>query len=302
MYNGRIFKFRYFLGFTMAKSKLSNHSQYIPIVTEKLVTRRKSSLYSKNQFFSDNWYNPAKILFFLLFVTFTLFLTSCNSVKNEKKYEIGIDPSFYPLGLGKLEKNTDGFVRELLLEMSEVLNIRFFVIRANWDNLFYGLEKSNYHGAVSSKYPYSFSSEKYNFSDLLLETGPALIVRKGAKDNSLEKMGGKLVGYIRGEESIFILEKYPTIVIKTYDSIPPLLEDLKNGFLDGAIADRIKMTSFVNNLYFDSLEVVLPLTKQGLRLVSLKKEEEIIKLFNSGLSKLEKKGIILKLKKKWSLS
>ena len=45
-----------------------------------------------------------------------------------------------------------------------------------------------------------------------------------------------------------------------------------------------------------------PLVEEGLRFLTLKKEEDkLMRLFNSGLKTLEKKGIIAKLKKKWQL-
>ena len=226
----------------------------------------------------------------------------CSSIKNEKKYYIGIDPSFYPLGLGLLGKQTYGFSQELLLEMAEEMNIRFFVIQANWDNLFSGLEADKYKAVFSSKYPYVFSKDKYNFSNVFLETGPSLVVRKGADNKLLDMLDGKLVGYIKEEDSIFILEKHPNILVKDYDSMAVLLEDVSNGHLEAAIVNSIQGSNFVNNLYGNSLVINPPLTDEGIRLISLNKDEEIIKMFNKGLDRLEKKGIVTKLKRKWGLN
>ena len=236
-----------------------------------------------------------------LLISFCLSGCSCGSGSKEKSYYIGIDPTFYPLDLGKKEKNVYGFTRELLLEMTEHLNARFFVVKANWDNLFDGLEEHKYQAVFSAKYPYIFMKDKYNYSNIMLNTGYALTVRKNEKARSLEDMQEKLVGYIRGEESINLLEKYPDIIVKIYDSMPLLLADVNNGFLDGALVQVIKGTSFVNNLYSDTLEITPSITDHGIRLISNKENEKIIELFNKGLEKLEKDGILSKLMKKWNL-
>jgi ABC-type amino acid transport substrate-binding protein len=248
-------------------------------------------------------YRLSKLTFFILFLVSSIYLSgcSCGCSKAGKKYYIGIDPTFYPLGLGFAVKNVYCFSQELLLEMSEVLNVRFFVVRANWDNLLQGLESKNYQAMFSSSYPYQFTKDKYNYSGIILNTGFALTVRKNGTITSLEKMNDKLVGYLRGEDSIFILEKYPQIIVKMYDSLPVLLADVNNGFLDGAIVKIINGTQFVNNLYYNTLDIKSPLTEEGIRVISLKNDEEIVKLFDKGLEKLEKQGVLAKLKKKWNL-
>lgn len=238
----------------------------------------------------------------LLFLSIYLSGCSCNGSKAGKKYYIGIDPSFYPLELELNKKNVYGYSQEILLEMAEELNIRFFVVKANYNSLFNGLEMNTYEAVMSSKYPHSFSTDKYNFSDVFLETGYCLIVKEGMKYSSLSDMNNKLVGYIRGDKSVLLLEKNPSIIVKIYDSTAALLEDVNSGFLDGAILDKIKGTSFVNNLFNGRLKVLPPLTDDGIRVISLKNDKEIVDVFNKGLANLKKKGRVAILQKKWGLN
>lgn len=247
-------------------------------------------------------------IFFRFFLIFVFLITSiylsgcsCGCSKNSKSYYIGIDPSFYPLGLGLLEKNVYGYTQEILLEMAEEMNVRFFLIRANWDNLFDGLDANTYRAVFSSKYPFSFEKDKYNFSKVYLETGPSLITRKDSRYTSLKDFDDKLIGYISSDDSIFILEKYPDIIVKNYDSIPELLDNVQNGYLEGATIDYLIGLNYVNNIYSCKLKINKPLTQEGLRLVSFKENEEIIKIFNEGLEKLQKKGILNRLQRKWGL-
>jgi polar amino acid transport system substrate-binding protein len=243
-----------------------------------------------------------KIILFLLILT-SIYLVgcSCNSIKKTKSYRIGIDSSFYPLGLGLLESNTYGFVQELMLEMAEEMNVRFVLVKASWDNLFDGLDANKYRAVFSSMVPYNFNRDKYNFSEIFLETGPFLVIKKDSEYRSLDDFNNKLVGYIRGDDSIFTLEKYPDIIVKTYDVVPTLLDDVKKGYLDGCVVSSTEGRSFVKNIYANSLKMTTSLKEEGLRLVSDKENEEIIKLFNQTLDKLDKKGILKKIKEKWSL-
>lgn len=239
-----------------------------------------------------------KFLFFFLIV---LILSGC-SAKKEKALYLGIDSSFYPLGLGLLEKNTYGYTQDLLLEIAEESNIKFFLVQANWDNLLDGLNQKKYSAAFSSRYPYPFEENIFNYSKIILETGPALVLRKDSAFTSLEQMNEKLIGCIRGEGSLLILEKYPNVIVKIYDSIPAVLDDVLNGYLNGAVLEIVKTRSYVNNIYNDKLKIMASLTQEGIRLVSLKKDKETIKIFNQAFKKLQKKGKLARLQKRWGLS
>lgn len=237
----------------------------------------------------------------LLVLFIFLLMCACSSSKPSNGYKIGIDPSFYPVELGLLEKNTYGFIQELLLEMAEVLNVKFFLFKASPVDLLGYLEKDKFDAVFSAKYPYNFERGNFNFSKVFLKTGPSLIVMKKSKYTSLDDMKDRLVGYVLGDEAVFLLEKHPQILLKTYEDIPTLLQDVQNGFLDGAVAGYLIGDSFAKNIYTD-LKALEPLTEEGLRVLSLKSNSQITKLFDRGLEKLSSKGILQKLQKKWKLS
>ena len=244
-------------------------------------------------------FGKSKYIFLkMMLLSFLLYGCSCN--KNGRKYTVGIDPSFYPAGLGILEKNVYGFSKELLLEIAEELNISFFVYEANWDNLFYGLDNKKYTAVFSIKHPFSFYKEQYSFSDIFLNMGTALIVNKSSKYKSIEDMKDRVVGYINEKDYIFIKEKY-SFTGKPYDTVSELLEDLSNNYLAGGLVDNLQGGSYVHNLYFETLEKASILSDEGLKLVSLKEENEIVNIFNEGLERLKKKNVLEKLKKKWNL-
>lgn len=239
--------------------------------------------------------------FFCFFISFILFFSSSCTSSTKGGYRIGVDPSFYPLNIGLLEKNVYGFVQEVLLEMAEELNVKFFLYKSNPVDLFSDLKNEKYDGLVSIRYPYNFEKDQFNFSKSFLQTGPSLITMKEAKYNSLADMKERLIGYITGDAAVLILEKYPELILKTYEDIPTMLNDVQNGFLDGAILPYLIGYNFINNLY-TNLKLLDPLNDEGLRVLSLKQNPQITKLFDRGLKKLSSKGILQKLQKKWKLN
>ncbi len=235
------------------------------------------------------------ILFFLIAV-----LTGCSG-KKEKSLYLGVDPSFYPLGLGLLEKNTYGYVQDLLLEIAEESNMKFFLVSANWDNLFDGLYQNKYKAVFSSRYPYGFEENLYNYSKVILETGPVLIL-PSESNLSIEQMNGMLIGCLSGEGASLLLEKYPNIIVKIYESIPEVLDSVLNDYLNGAVLETAMARSYVNNIYSGKLKIASSLTNEGIRLISQKKDKDALKSFNQAFKKLQKKGKIARLQKRWGLT
>lgn len=229
-------------------------------------------------------------------------LCACGS-SSKKPYEIAVDPLWYPLELMGREKGVLGFSTDLLKEISQEESIQFSLLSTNWDSLMEGLSKKNYQGILSSLYPYDFNEKIYRFSHLYLKTGPVLVVPLQSPFNAFSKLGGKEVGVITGSPSVLIVEKYPEILIRSYDTIPHLLNDLAAGHLDGAVIPILAAEGYVQDLYKNQLQIVTPpLNEEGLRLITLKSENPtLIEKFNEGLAKLEENKRYNALLIKWGL-
>ena len=141
------------------------------------------------------------LLLKLLFLS-SLCLAACGGASKGKEYQIGIDPSWYPLSLMGMESNILAFTQELFVEMSHLENVNFVQSRKNWDNLLLGLQQKKEDGMLSSMQPHLFTVKTYDFSDLMIKTGPVLVVPKGSDITSISMMDGKEIGVIKGESSI----------------------------------------------------------------------------------------------------
>ena len=257
----------------------------------------------KKIFHKDFFIFSSIILCCLLF----FIVSSCGWKGKRKTCRIGIDITFYPLDLKDQQARVNGFVEELLLEMTKYLPIEFAKIQMNWNTIVEGLEEnedgeSKYDGIISPMKSYKFNEEKYDFSPVFLQTGPVLITRKKYPQNSLEKMDNEPVGVIQGDKTVVLIQKYPNIILRKYNFIGDILTDLSRGQIDGAVINKLPAIAYLNDLFYGQMKMSAPLTLDGLRLVTLKgKEKKFMEDFSNGLKILKKKGILEKIKKKWEL-
>jgi ABC-type amino acid transport substrate-binding protein len=81
-----------------------------------------------------------------------------------------------------------------------------------------------------------------------------------------------------------------------------MLEDIIETKIEAAILSVIPAYKYVSDLFSNLKIIHPPINDQAIRLVTLKNQnEDLLRLFNSSLKKLEKSGKIKELKVKWGL-
>ena len=229
-------------------------------------------------------------------------LVGCSSAKDP--YSIGIDPTWYPLRLMGRESNVSAFTVELLREISRVEKIQFKQITRSWDNLLTCLEEGRCQAVISSLYPHLFHLDRYQFSEVFLETGPVLIVRNGQTLEMLDQLEGKEVAVDSQAHKALLIQLFPGAVVRSYTAIPEALNELSRGKFDAVLADVIPARAFVENLYAGKLTMASePLTRQGLRVITAHPDQcKLLEHFNAGLKKLTANGTYARLLEKWNLT
>lgn len=235
--------------------------------------------------------------FFLVF-----FFASCSSSKRAT-FRIGIDSSWSPLNLEAFQPYVNGYTEDLLLEIARYAGVEWVKVETNWDTLLEGLQEKTYDAVLTSMPAYSFNQVKYDFSQNFLDLGPVLIVPVNAKSNDLTKLSNEVVGIMKEDPAFLLLQNYPEIIVRKYETIPDLLNGVVTGSLEGALLDRLVANSYIRDLYAEQLKISTePLTNAGLHMVSLKgQKKHLIDLFNHAFSQLEKQKKIRDLQKKWQL-
>jgi polar amino acid transport system substrate-binding protein len=237
--------------------------------------------------------------FYRLFFFASLFIFYGCSNFSSSSFRIGIDPSWYAEDFGSQTAYVNGYTEDLLLEMSRYSGMQFELVKTSWDDLLDGLRQKKYDAVITNLPRYDSHLAKYDFSENFLNLGPVLIVPAKAQKNTLEKLGNDLVGIVMNDRSEEVLAKYPGIIVRSYPSIPELLDAVAKGEIEGAVLAQIPALNYVSDLYANVLEISgAPLTDAGIHLVGPKGG---INAFNKNLSSLRKKKVLEKLQEKWAL-
>ncbi|MEI8328993.1 MAG: transporter substrate-binding domain-containing protein [Chlamydiia bacterium] len=237
----------------------------------------------------------------LFYLAFTV-LSACGTVK-KPSYTVAVDPSFYSIeSLGR-ENNILAFLTDLVSEASLRTHLSITMKPANWTSLLQGLQEEEYQAVFAGITQYNFTEKKYAFSSVFIKTGPVLIIPKNMTSSSLTDFGNKEVGVISDSDAINIVQKYPDIIIRIYDSIPKLLNDLSQNRIEAAVLAALPAEGYCRDLFQESLHITTsPMTNDGLKLITLKEENiELMHAFNKVIQQMEKEGSLAKLKAKWSL-
>jgi ABC-type amino acid transport substrate-binding protein len=237
---------------------------------------------------------------FVFFIFFILF--SCQD--SSKPYTIAVDKNFYSITLDGQRSNLNGFINDLLLEIAKIKKIEISLVDANFDNIYDNLYKGKYDAIFSSIDPYNFNLAKYDFSKDVLKTGFALVLPINSKSKSLDELTNTHIGYIKGSQSVYILQKYLNIFIEGYDSIPQMLDDIVSMQLEGALVPVLLANKYVFDLYQNDLKISFPLLDdESIKIITIKdKNKAFLKLFDSALDKLAKNHTLDNLKKKWGFA
>jgi ABC-type amino acid transport substrate-binding protein len=191
--------------------------------------------------------------------------------------KVGVDPSWVPLDFGAQTRAVNGYTEEFLMEVAHENQMEIEKITVNWDALLDGLNQGKYDAVLTSLPPYEYNLAKYDFSKNYLDLGPVMLVPVGAERKELSQV--EMAGILVNDKAALILEKYPTIIIRSYNSIPDLLNALVRGEVNAVLLDRIPAVNYVSDLYAGKLMMVgKPLTDTGLHMIALKgKQHQLLK-------------------------
>lgn len=241
---------------------------------------------------------------FLFFALFALILMGCGEKRSsDTAYSIGRDPMWFPLQLDGKAININGFTNALVQEISQVEKINIQIIDTDWLSLIDGLEEKQYAAIFSSLPPNIENRNQYSFSNPFLLLGPVLVVPSESDMTSLKQLEGKIVGVSQFDDSVLIVQKYPSIVIRLYQNMPTALGELVSGDLDGILLPTLDAHALVSNLYPDQLKIVTePLNNKALRLITLKGEhQKLINRFNKGIEELSQSNSYNQLREKFGI-
>ena len=256
-------------------------------------------------FFMIKSYIQSLLRYISFFIPLTLLIFVAPSCFKAKKiYKIAVDPTWFPLDLFNKEPYVLAFSEDLVKIIGSKKHFDVKLVPVSWDDILDQLKNKKVDAAMTSMTPYVFNLEKYDFSKNFFLTGPVLILKKEESFSDHSNLEDhEIVVFSQNDEQI-LLEHYPGAIVRYADSSLKALLDLVDGNVDGVFMSYLEAHSYVYDIYHGLLKVVThPYTDQGLKLITIKKENHrLVNQFDEGLAELKKSGEYDLLLKKWKLT
>lgn len=220
--------------------------------------------------------------------------------EKDRKYLVGYDRNWQSINLQGREVLFSAFLKELFQAISNSQEIEILLVPNTPQDLMSQINRRELTAILSTTAPMAISP--YIYSDPIFLLGPVLIVPESSNIHSLKDMLNMTIGVHKGSSLVFDIEQYPRILIRSYDNILTLLNDVSNNVIDGAILERLTAHTYVE-AFFDNKLKIIPqsLNSFGLRLIALSSEKEFINLFNKSLRELIESQAYKNLLEKWGL-
>ena len=239
------------------------------------------------------------LILVLLFGTYRLYQWSN---RTPEVYRIAMDSTWYPLALYGKEHNKTAFTNDLIAKIAKDQSIKIEMVRASYKRLLELLNDQNVDGVLTTLLPDPVLELKYEFSDPYYRYGAVLVTAKGSSIRSLADLDKNRLGVKRTSSLLYRLPINCEVTIVPYTDNLMALHALSENKLDAVIVDQLLTYLYFGALYPDQLAVATqPLTNEGLRLMTLKKDKALIEKFNDGLKNLKSDGTYDKLLDYWDI-
>lgn len=194
-----------------------------------------------------------------------------------------------------------GFDVDLSNALAKEMGREVEYVSMGFDALVPALQSKQVDAIVSGMVITKERQEKINFSEPYYQVSLVMVVKKDTTNvNSEADIAGKRVGAQIGTTGAFLAEKKEGTLVKQFDTIPNMLQDLENNNVDIAMLDEPIAKYYIQVSGLKDLKIVpLALQKHDLGIGVNKDDTELLKQFNDALKKIKENGEYAKLEKKW---
>lgn len=230
---------------------------------------------------------------------------SCSSSKKPQKQvcSIAMDPSWYPLDLEGKGIYVMGFLDQLFKEMSKVTGVTYQFRHLSWDNVVDVLKNGTYPAILSPIPPNVEQRLEFDFSELILSTGPVLIVKNDSKIEKISDFREAYIGCLQYSSEDLYIQTQSNVLPYYYPSPAAALFGLSTGQVDGVMIGVVPAVSYIKDLYDGFLKIVgQPIGNSGIRLLTKKGEnQQLIQSINQALQIEKQQKNYQSLMVKWTV-
>lgn len=226
-----------------------------------------------------------------------LILTLCACTKNspqQKVYLVGSDAAYAPFESQSADQKIQGFDIEIIHAIAEKSGLAINVINTPWEGLFSQLESGDRDILISAITINEERKKVMDFSDPYFEAIQVIALPQNSKVQSFEDLKNLKVGVQTGTTGDDIVSKLlgkTNSNIKRFESTPLALQELRNGGVDGVVADNGVIANFFknNSNSFKTLSDT-KFNKEHYGIAVKKGRADLLKKVNDGLAAIKKDG------------
>ena len=233
-------------------------------------------------------------------------LAGCGDKSASKKFILGLDASFPPMGFTEANGEIVGYDIDLGKEVTKRLGLELEIKPINWDAKEMEL---NSHSIDCIWSGFTITDERkaaMSFTEAYLDNDQVLVVRADSGINSLADAAGKTVGVQSGssaEEAINDNADFAASLKKlvSYEENLTALTDLEVGGVDGVVMDSIVAEYTIKTGNLPLVCVSESLAKEGYG-IGFRKDEKGAKLRDdvwATLVEMSKDGTVATISEKW---
>jgi polar amino acid transport system substrate-binding protein len=217
-----------------------------------------------------------------------------------EKLTVGSDvpyPPFEEFGATKTEFK--GFDVELMEAIGEKIGKEPEFTDTSFDTIFVDLAQGKFEAVASATTITEEREETVDFTEPYYQAEQAILVQKGGKIDSVEKMKGATIGAQKGTTGAEFVEEHGEAgELRTYPQGPDAVNALKSGVVEAVVIDIPVAENAVEHTSGIEVSTAIP-TEEEYGFAVAKNNEGLLEELNEGLAAVKKDGTYTKIFEKY---
>jgi polar amino acid transport system substrate-binding protein len=246
----------------------------------------------------------------LLMALTIVFLTGCAKTSStagsngSKKFVVGLDDNFPPMGFRDDKGEIVGFDIDLAKEAAKRMGMTVEFKPVEWDGVIMSLKNKDIDVIWNGLTVTDKRKEQINFTKTYLQNKQIIVVKEGSKFAKKADLAGKVVGIQMGSSSEEALNRDSALVkslkdVRKFADNTQALLDLKNGGIDAVIVDEIVGRYYIAKKPGEYKVLEEDLGKEDYGVGVRKEDKEFLEKLDKALDEMKKDGTADKISEKW---
>jgi arginine/lysine/histidine/glutamine transport system substrate-binding/permease protein len=237
----------------------------------------------------------------LLVVLCCALIAGCN-VNNTTgtTLKVATEPAFPPFEFQGANGELQGFSYDLMNAIARAAGFKVNFQSIPFDGIIPAVQAKTIDAAISSITITEERAKTVSFSRPYFKAGLAIAIRDNNQDiTSLDSLKNKRLAVQIGTTGAQKAKSIPGVQIRSFDSAPLALQELRNGNVDAVINDAPVTLYAINTGNLQGIKVIQQLVTEEYYGIATAKNSPNLTLINDGLDRVLRNGEYLKIYKKW---